>query len=76
MAIVLALGFMGNMVQSNSISDAFHNAFGVNKLAVGIVVAVIAAFIFLGGVKRLASVTEKLVPVMALFYIVGCVFIL
>ena len=75
-AIVLALGFMGNMVQSNSISDAFHNAFGVNKLAVGIVVAVIAAFIFLGGVKRLASVTEKLVPVMALFYIVGCVFIL
>ena len=75
-AIVLALGFMGNMVQSNSISDAFHNAFGVNKLAVGIVVAVIAAFIFLGGVKRLASVTEKMVPVMALFYIVGCAFIL
>ena len=75
-AIVLALGFMGNMVQSNSISDAFHNAFGVSKLAVGIVVAVIAAFIFLGGVKRLASVTEKLVPVMAVFYVVGCVGIL
>ena len=75
-AIVLALGFMGNMVQSNSISDAFHNAFGVSKLAVGIIVAVIAAFIFLGGVKRLASVTEKLVPIMAVFYIVGCIGIL
>ncbi|WP_294449452.1 sodium:alanine symporter family protein [uncultured Gemmiger sp.] len=75
-AIVLALGFLGNMVQSNSISDAFHNAFGVNKLAVGAVVAVIAAFIFLGGVKRLAFVTEKLVPIMAVFYIVGCLIIL
>ena len=75
-AIVLALGFMGNMVQSNSISDAFHNAFGVNKLVVGVVVAAIAAFIFLGGVQRIAAVTEKLVPIMAIFYIVGCVTIL
>ena len=75
-AIVVALGFTGNMVQSNSISDAFHNAFGVSKLAVGIIVALIAAFIFLGGVKRLASVTEKIVPVMAVFYILGCVGIL
>ena len=75
-AIILALGFMGNMVQSNSIGDAFHTAFGVPKLAVGIVVAVIAAFIFLGGVRRIASFTEKIVPVMAFFYIVGCVIIL
>lgn len=75
-AIVLALGFMGNMVQSNSIGDAFHNAFGVNRLAVGVVVALISAFIFLGGVQRLAAVTEKLVPVMAVFYIIGCLVIL
>ena len=75
-AIILALGFMGNMVQSNSISDAFHTAFGVPKLAVGVVVAVLAAFIFLGGVQRIASFTEKIVPVMAVFYIVGCVAIL
>ena len=72
----LALGFMGNMVQSNSIGDAFHNAFGMSHLAVGIVVAVIAAFIFLGGVQRIAAVTEKIVPIMAAFYIVGCVVIL
>lgn len=75
-AIILALGFMGNMVQSNSIGDAFSTAFGVPKLAVGIVVAVIAAFIFLGGVKRIASFTEKVVPIMACLYILGGLVIL
>ena len=75
-AIILALGFMGNMVQSNSIGDAFYTAFGIPKLAVGVVVAVIAAFIFLGGVRRIASFTEKIVPIMAFFYIVGCIVIL
>jgi len=70
-AIILALGFMGNMVQSNSIGDAFYTAFGVPRLAVGLVIAAVCAFIFLGGVKRIASITEKLVPVMACFYIAG-----
>lgn len=74
--IILALGFMGNMVQSNSIGDAFHNAFGVNRVVVGVITAAIAAFIFLGGVRRIASVTEKIVPVMAAFYILGCLVIL
>ena len=74
--IIMALGFMGNRVQSNSIGDAFHNAFGMSHLAVGIVVAVIAAFIFLGGVQRIAAVTEKIVPIMAACYIVGCVVLL
>ena len=70
-AIILALGLMGNMVQSNSIGDAFYNAFGANKLIVGIIIAAISAFIFLGGMKRIASVTEKMVPIMAALYIVG-----
>lgn len=70
-AIILALGFMGNMVQSNSIGDAFYTAFGIPKLVTGIVIAAISAFIFLGGVKRIASITEKLVPIMACFYILG-----
>lgn len=76
LAIIFALGFTGNMVQSNSIGDAFHTAFGVPKLAVGVVIAAVAGFIFLGGVKRIASFTEKLVPIMACFYIVGCLVIL
>lgn len=67
---VLALGFMGNMVQANSIADAFNTAFGMNPLIVGIIVAVLAGFIFIGGMGRIASVTEKLVPIMAGFYIV------
>lgn len=62
---------MGNMVQSNSIGEAFFTAFGVPKLLTGLVVAGLSAFIFLGGVKRIAAITEKLVPIMACFYIVG-----
>ncbi|MDR2892290.1 MAG: alanine:cation symporter family protein [Deltaproteobacteria bacterium] len=68
-AIILALGFMGNMVQANSISDAFSGAFGVPPVAVGIALALLAGLIFMGGIKRIASVTEKVVPVMAILYI-------
>ena len=69
--IVLALGFIGNMVQSNSIGDAFHTAFGINPLIIGIVVAILSFFIFLGGVGSIASVCEKIVPIMAAFYLIG-----
>jgi len=75
-AIILALGFMGNMVQSNSIGDAFKTAFGVNPLIVGIFVAAVAAFIFIGGAKRIASVTEKIVPIMAVLYVLGSLIVL
>ena len=75
-AVILALGFMGNMVQSNSIGSAFSTAFGISPIVVGIVCAVIAGFIFIGGIKRIASFTEKVVPVMAALYIVGCIVIL
>lgn len=75
-AIIFALGFTGNMVQANSISVAFNTAFGAPMIVVGIICAIIAAFIFLGGVGRIAAVTEKVVPIMALFYMAGCVVIL
>ena len=75
-AIILALGFMGNMVQSNSISEAFFTAFRVPKLIMGIICAVIAGFIFIGGVSRIASFTEKVVPIMAVLYIVGSIILL
>ena len=70
-AIILALGFMGNMVQSNSISDAFNAAFGVPTWVMGLIAAAIAGFIFLGGIGRIASFTEKMVPVMAVLYLIG-----
>ena len=75
-AIILALGFMGCMVQSNSIGETCSNALGVPAWTVGIVVTVIAAIIFIGGIQRIASVTEKMVPVMAALYIVGGLIIL
>ena len=75
-AVILALGFMGNMVQSNSISDAFYTAFSVPKWVMGVIVAVLAAFIFIGGISRIASFTEKVVPVMAALYLVGALVVI
>ena len=73
-ATMLALGFMGCMVQSNSIGSTFETAFGVPAWIMGIVMVIICALVFLGGERRLASVCEKLVPVMAgLFLAVGLV---
>ena len=70
-AIILALGFMGCMVQSNSIASTCATAFSIPTWIIGLLVAAVAGFIFLGGVKRLASVTEKIVPFMAIIYIIG-----
>lgn len=75
-AIIIALGFAGQMVQSNSIGVSFQTAFGIKPIYVGIVVAVVAGIIFIGGIKRIARFTEKIVPIMAILYIVGSVTIL
>ena len=75
-AIILALGFFGCMVQSNSIGSTMETAFGIPSWIIGIVLVVVAGFIFLGGMDRLASVTEKVVPVMAAFYLLGGLVIL
>lgn len=74
--IILALGFMGNMVQSNSIGTAFAGVFqarniNLSPVVIGIILAVLAFFVFIGGTKRLAAVVEKMVPFMAAVYIVG-----
>ena len=75
-AITLALGFFGCMVQSNSIGATMETAFGIPSWVVGIVLIVICAFIFLGGVQRLASVTEKVVPIMAAIFLLGGLIVL
>ena len=64
------------MVQANSIGAAFTEAFGafnitISPVVIGVIVAAVAAFVFLGGTQRLASVVEKVVPIMAGVYIVG-----
>ena len=75
-AIILALGFFGCMVQSNSIGSTFQTAFGIPSWIVGVILVIICAIIFLGGVQRLAAVTEKLVPVMAVIFLVGGLIVL
>ena len=73
--IILALGFMGNAVQSNSIAAAFNTAFGVPQIAMGLIVAAIALFVFIGGTQRIAKITELIVPVMAGLYIIGALIV-
>ena len=74
-ATIVALGFVGSMVQSNSITNAVADSVeGVPdyvKWIVGIAVATIAGVIFIGGVGRIASVTEKIVPFMAILYLMS-----
>lgn len=74
--IILALGFMGNAVQSNSIADAFNTAFGLNPLLIGIILAIVSFVVFSGGITRIAKVTETIVPIMALFYIIGALIVI
>ncbi len=74
-AVVISLGLVGSMVQSNAISSAIATAGGFDYTKwgwiVGIIVATLAVLIFVGGAKRIASVTEKIVPIMAIVYIAG-----
>ncbi len=72
---LLASFGIGNMSQVNSISINMNSAFGIPAMVVGIVLAVLAALVILGGLKRIASVTEKLVPFMAILYIIGALVI-
>ena len=74
--IVLALGFMGNAVQSNSIAAAFDTAFGIQPIIVGVVLAILSFAVFSGGIGRIAKVTETIVPIMALFYILGALIVI
>ena len=74
--LIFALGFMGNAVQSNSIASSFHTAFGIPQWVMGLIVAVIALFIVTGGMKRIAKVTELMVPFMAALYIVGSLIVI
>lgn len=69
--IIIALGFVGNMVQSNSIAAAVNSAFNINKLVIGIITAILVALILIGGMKRIASFASLVVPIMAILYILG-----
>ena len=75
-SIIIALGFIGNMVQSNSIADAFQTAFSLPPLLIGVIISALAAFVFFGGMGRIAAFTEKVVPIMAALYLLGGLIVL
>ena len=75
-SIIIALGFIGNMVQSNSIADAFQTAFSLPPLLIGVLISALAAFVFFGGMGRIAAFTEKIVPIMAALYLIGGLIVL
>jgi AGCS family alanine or glycine:cation symporter len=72
---MLASFGIGNMTQVNSIASAMQDAFKVPPLATGIGLAALAGLIIIGGIKRIAQVTERIVPFMAIFYIIGALYI-
>lgn len=73
---IFALGFMGNAVQSNSIVYAFKDIISIPSYIIGLFLAILAGFVFFGGIKRLVSLIEKIVPTMAFSYIFVCLIIL
>ncbi len=72
----LAAFGIGNMVQSNSVAAALDSTFNIPPWITGIALAVGAGAVILGGLKRIAAVTEKVVPFMAVFYMIGALIIL
>ena len=67
--ITLTYGFVFNSVQANTITLAFEESFGTNRVVVGIIISILTAIIVFGGLKRIVSVTQIIVPVMAIAYI-------
>lgn len=73
---MLASFGIGNMTQSNSIAQSLNQTFNVSPMIVGIVFAILTGIVILGGIKRIGVVTERLVPFMAAFYIIGAMVII
>jgi alanine or glycine:cation symporter, AGCS family len=67
----LAAFGIGNMVQANSVAESLRESFGLQPSVVGIILVIVTAVVILGGIKRIAQVTEYMVPFMAIFYLLG-----
>jgi AGCS family alanine or glycine:cation symporter len=67
---------IGNMVQANSISSMVQETFGLDTWITGVILTMLTAFVILGGIKSIARVCERLVPFMAVFYVIGCLILL
>lgn len=74
--ITICFGLVFNSVQSNTISIALNEAFGINKALVGLVLTILTLFIIFGGIHRIAKVSEIIVPIMAVAYILIAIFVI
>ncbi|MBW8323499.1 MAG: amino acid carrier protein [Prolixibacteraceae bacterium] len=72
-ATVLSSFGTGSLPQINSIANSAFATFGINHMLTGAVLSVILAFVIIGGIKRIAKITEKLVPIMAIIYFIGAI---
>lgn len=72
-ATILSSFGTGSLPQINSIASSAFSTFGINPMLTGAVLSVILAFVIIGGIKRIAKITEKLVPIMAIIYFVGSI---
>jgi alanine or glycine:cation symporter, AGCS family len=73
--ITLCFGLVFNSVQANTITVAFESTYGINRAVLGLIIAVVFAVIIFGGVKRVARITEWMVPVMAVIYILLALYV-
>jgi len=73
--VVASFG-IGNMVQANSISNLVHDSYNISPWVSGLVMMIVTAIVILGGIKSIARFCGKLVPFMAIFYIIGCFLLL
>ncbi|PWJ40002.1 alanine/glycine:cation symporter family protein [Sediminitomix flava] len=74
--ITICFGFIFNAVQSNTITFAFQEAYGIDRIQLGLALTFLTAIIIFGGVKRIAKVSETLVPIMAVAYILVAIYVL
>lgn len=73
--ITFCFGFAFNSIQTNTIAAAFDQAFGVEPLMIGVIITILVAFIIFGGVTRIAKVTQTIVPVMAILYVILALYV-
>ncbi len=67
---------IGNMVQSNSVASAMNSFLNIPFWVTGIIIAIATAMVIIGGIKNIAKVTSKIVPIMAVFYVLGSIIVL
>ena len=75
-SLIIAFGLIFNAVQSNSIAEAMETAFGIPRWSIGLILTVLTGAVVLGGIRRIGAVAEKLVPAMAICYIIAVLFVL